>query len=113
MTALLHLAHARIRQPLVHVPDRCVLPESEWRASQVCAWRQVVAAATAAAEQLGASHARLVSRAYHDALFMAQVRLLHACLHIDSRLHLPVLQAVPNFPSCMPRSGTLMLGPPC
>ncbi len=35
--------------------------------------RQVVAAASAAAEQLGASHARLVSRAYHDALFMAQV----------------------------------------
>ena len=35
---------------------------------------QVVAAASAAAEQLGASHARLVSRAYHDALFMAQVR---------------------------------------
>ena len=34
----------------------------------------MVAAATAAAEQLGASHARLVSRAYHDALFMAQVR---------------------------------------
>ncbi len=33
----------------------------------------MVAAATAAAEQLGASHARLVSRAYHDALFMAQV----------------------------------------
>ncbi|KAK9833438.1 hypothetical protein WJX81_005498 [Elliptochloris bilobata] len=34
---------------------------------------EVVAAATAAAEQLGASHARLVSRAYHDALFMAQI----------------------------------------
>ena len=33
----------------------------------------MIAAATAAAEQLGASHARLVSRAYHDALFMAQI----------------------------------------
>ena len=34
---------------------------------------QVVDAATAAAVQLGASHRRLVSRAYHDSLFMAQI----------------------------------------
>ena len=34
---------------------------------------QVVDAATAAAVQLGASYRRLVSRAYHDSLFMAQI----------------------------------------
>ena len=34
---------------------------------------QVVDAATAAAAEIGASHTRMVSRAYHDALFMAQI----------------------------------------
>ena len=34
---------------------------------------QVVDAATKAAKQLGASYKPLVSRAYHDALFMAQI----------------------------------------
>ena len=34
---------------------------------------QVIAAATAAAVELGASHKRMVSRAYHDSLFMSQV----------------------------------------
>ena len=34
---------------------------------------QVVAAATQAAKDLGASHTALVSRAYHDSLFMSQI----------------------------------------
>ncbi len=34
---------------------------------------QVTAAATEAAEELGASHKSLVSRAYHDTLFMSQI----------------------------------------
>ena len=34
---------------------------------------QVIAAATGAAVELGASHKRMVSRAYHDTLFMSQV----------------------------------------
>ena len=34
---------------------------------------QVIAAATEAAQQLGASHRQMVSRAYHDSLFMAQI----------------------------------------
>ena len=34
---------------------------------------QVVAAATEAAQELGASHMSLVSRAYHDTLFMSQI----------------------------------------
>ena len=34
---------------------------------------QVVAAATEAAKELGASHKSLVSRAYHDTLFMSQI----------------------------------------
>jgi ureidoglycolate amidohydrolase len=36
-------------------------------------WIQVIAAATEAAKQLGASHKHMVSRAYHDSLFMAQI----------------------------------------
>ena len=34
---------------------------------------QVTAAATQAAKELGVSHKTLVSRAYHDALFMSQL----------------------------------------
>jgi len=34
---------------------------------------QVMTAAMEAAEQLGASHKHMVSRAYHDSLFMAQI----------------------------------------
>ena len=34
---------------------------------------QVTAAATEAAEELGGSHKSLVSRAYHDTLFMSQI----------------------------------------
>lgn len=34
---------------------------------------QVIAAATDAAKELGASHKALVSRAYHDSLFMSQL----------------------------------------
>ena len=63
-----------------HASGKCALLELNTLLERVSAWPQVVAAATAAAEQLGASHARLVSRAYHDALFMAQVRRLHPCL---------------------------------
>ena len=39
-----------------------------------CVWRlQVIAAAEASAKQLGATYRRMVSRAYHDSLFMAQI----------------------------------------
>lgn len=34
---------------------------------------QVIDAAEASAKQLGASHQTMVSRAYHDSLFMAQI----------------------------------------
>ena len=34
---------------------------------------QVITAATEAAKELGASHKALVSRAYHDSLFMSQI----------------------------------------
>ena len=33
----------------------------------------MIGAATAAADRLGASHKHVVSRAYHDSLFMAQI----------------------------------------
>lgn len=35
--------------------------------------RQVIEAAEAAADTLGATHKKMVSRAYHDSLFMAQL----------------------------------------
>ena len=36
-------------------------------------YAQVITAATEAAKELGASHKALVSRAYHDSLFMSQI----------------------------------------
>lgn len=56
-----------------------VSPElpSQWllkTAHKLCAvYAQVITAATEAAKELGASHKALVSRAYHDSLFMSQI----------------------------------------
>lgn len=42
-------------------------------AKQVVPWLQVVKAVQGAAKQLGLSQKQMVSRAYHDALFMSQI----------------------------------------
>ena len=44
-----------------------------------CAVAQVVGAGVAAAEKLGLKWQKMVSRAYHDSLFMARVRCASCC----------------------------------
>ena len=78
----------------------CRLLRMDGCTTRECARPQVVAAATAAAEQLGASHARLVSRAYHDALFMAQVCRRHPCPHKSQVTLRSVSQGLLDFPCC-------------
>lgn len=65
---------------------------------------QVIAAATEAASELGASHKRMVSRAYHDSLFMSQARPLVAVLQRQQPYQTLVLQ-----PACCIRRLCLLL----
>ena len=62
--------------------------------ARACMRAQVVAAATEAVVELGASHQRMVSRAYHDALFMSQVRVPGRTARSSARCAHPSVVAV-------------------
>ena len=59
--------------PLHHLPDLETAPQNVMAWKMTAPLPQVIEAATEAAQQLGASHRHMVSRAYHDSLFMAQI----------------------------------------